>query len=300
MGEKEARAVEKSLSKASLARRLFIAGWFVMMAIAGLLFAQPRWRNLFKEITVHNDLPYLEQAGPSQMLDLYLPVGVKTPLPVVIFIHGGGWIGGDKKDTPSALLAKNGFASASINYRLASEAKYPAQLEDCLSAVEWVKAHAGEYHLDVNRIAVWGGSAGGHLTALVALSQPSAGIKVACDWCGPANLETIAEQAHGETKLPWSGPDSPLERLLGGPVADKRALAHAASPVNLVSSSVPPFLIMHGDKDDMVPIAQSAELVAALQKAGARVDYVVVPGAGHNLFNPVIFGQVLDFFDKNL
>jgi acetyl esterase/lipase len=222
---------------------------------------------------------------------------------VVIFIHGGAWLSGDKKETPSALLAKNGFASASINYRLTSEAIYPAQLDDCLSAVEWIKAHASDYHLDTSRIAVWGGSAGGHLAAMTALHRPNLGIKVACDWCGPTDLETIAEQAHGQTRLPWSGANSPLERLLGGPVANNRALARAASPVNFVSSCFSPapvFLIVHGAKDDMVPLQQSAEFADALQKSGAKVDYVVVPGGSHNLYTADVFDQLLNFLDKHL
>jgi len=300
MGSKEVGALAKSSSGASVGKRLFILMSLISLAVVGVCFAQPHWRNILKDKTMHADIPYVDHALHSQMLDLYLPVGGKEPLPVVIFIHGGGWIGGDKRDTPSALLAKNGYASASINYRLSSEAIYPAQLDDCLSAVAWLKAHASEYKLDVSRMAVWGGSAGGHLAALVALRNPDAGIKLVCDWCGPTDLESIGQQADGHTALPWSGADSPLERLLGGPVADHRALAHAASPVNFVTAGAPQFLIMHGDKDDMVPIQQSAQLADALKKAGTKVDYVIVPGGGHDLFNLDDFNRVLDFFDKHL
>jgi acetyl esterase/lipase len=224
------------------------------------------------------------------LLDLYLPARPE-PAPLVVFMHGGGWLRGDRsmvsprfaswQPGPLARLAADGFAVASVDYRLSGEARFPAQLEDVAAAVDWLAGHAAEYRFDAGRIVLWGESAGAHLAALLGLRPAGARVRGVVDWYGPADLTALDEQVGAAGALTDDPLDSREARLLGAPVAQVPELARAASPVSHVRADAPPFLIAHGTADRMVPFAQSEALAAALAAAGADVRFEAVDGADH-------------------
>jgi acetyl esterase/lipase len=219
-------------------------------------------------------------------------------LPVVVWIHGGAWWAGSKEFSPTTPLLSRGYATARLNYRLSQEAPWPAQIDDCKAAIRWLRNNSGTYHFDPDRIGVWGASAGGHLVAMLGVTgDKDSRVQAVCDWFGPADLTTMFE-----LKLPNQNREntSPVVQLLGGPKAATKEQAAAASPLMYVNKNAAPFLIMHGDKDPLVPLSQSEQLDAALRKVGANSELVVIPGAGHGLAGPDIFKQVQEFFDKHL
>jgi acetyl esterase/lipase len=235
------------------------------------------------------NIPYVSNGGPRQTLDLYLPAD-GTNLPLIVWVHGGGWLEGDKENPPGLGMLKHGFALASLNYRLSQDAIFPAQLIDCKAAIRWLRAHAAENGIDPNRIGVWGASAGGHLVALLGTTgdlkefdqganlDVSSRVQCVCDWFGPTDLAQIAKES---SDLKPDAPDSPVYRLLGGPLSENLDKAERANPIHYITKDDPPFLIMHGDKDRVVPLEQSQFLADELKKAGVPVSFHIVPGGGH-------------------
>lgn len=259
-------------------------------------------------VELRRDVEYgTGNSRPLRMHILLPKAESKTPRPVVVWIHGGGWQGGHRDSGLPRLLplVKQGFVGASIEYRLSAEAKFPAQLEDCRTAIRYLRTNAKALNIDPNRIGVWGESAGGHLVALlgtvgaqekVAAKGPFKGVsskvQAVCDFCGPIDLAKLAAQN--------KNPDNSIARLLGGPVADKKALAKQANPITHITKDAPPFLIVHGDKDTTVPLEQSELLEAALKKAGVPVTLYVAKGLGHGLGGPEVRQAVVEFFDRTL
>jgi acetyl esterase/lipase len=225
------------------------------------------------------------------LLDLYLPAAGPDPAPLVVFMHGGGWLRGDRsmvspsfaswQPGPLTRLAADGFAVASVDYRLSGEARFPAQLEDVSAAVDWLAGQAGQYGFDADRIVLWGESAGAHLAALLGLRSAGSRVRGVVDWYGPADLIALDEQVGAAGALTDDPLDSREARLLGAPVGQVPELARAASPLSQVRAGAPPFLIAHGTADRMVPFAQSEALTAALAEAGADVRLEAVDGADH-------------------
>jgi len=261
---------------------------------------------------VLRDLEYARVGAKSLRLDLYLPRRESgARLPVVVWIHGGGWRSGNKSRTRAPEVLGDGYAVASINYRLSHEATFPAQIHDCKAAIRWLRAHADRYGLDPERIGAWGSSAGGHLAALLGTSgdvaelegdvggnlDQSSRVQAVCDFFGPADLLAVLEPgawaSHGR-------PTSSVALLLGGPVAERVDLARLASPVTHVSADDPPFLIVHGDQDAVVPLDQSERLYRALTAAGVECTLHVVKGAGHGFRDPTVDARVRGFFDRHL
>jgi len=224
------------------------------------------------------------------LLDLYLPAAGPPP-PLVLFLHGGGWLRGDRaligpgfagwQPGPLALLAAEGFAVASADYRLSGEARFPAQLEDVTAAVEWLTSQAGEFGFDASRIVLWGESAGAHLAALLGLRSSGPAVRGVVDWYGPADLAALDQQVGPAGALTDDPFDTRQARLLGAPVAQLPELARAASPISHVRAGAPPFLIAHGTADRAVPFGQSEALAAALAAVGADVRFEAVDGADH-------------------
>ena len=276
------------------------AATFIGLALAGVVHGQQsaappatpvarRPIRIAAEGKALRDLPYVTNGHERQRLDLYLPKEGGQPWPLIVWIHGGGWERGDKSNPPARAMVIRGFAVASIEYRLSQHAVYPAQIEDCKAAIRWLRANAKEHGIDPERIGVWGASAGGHLAALLGttgdirdfdvgenLDQPSA-VQCVLDWFGPADFLNYGDP-------PWKGLDYPrsvVSKLLGGTISGNRELARKASPVYFAKASAPPFLIMQGDQDDLVPLQQSELLHDALKRAGARSELIVLPGAGH-------------------
>jgi acetyl esterase/lipase len=248
---------------------------------------------------------------PGETLDLYLPahakLGFKTPL--LVWIHGGGWRHGSKSDEPGAkYFVDCGYAMASLNYRLSDKAIFPAQLEDCKAAIRWLRKHANEYGLDPDRIGVFGASAGGHLVALLGTtgdakqfdkvggnSDVSSQVEAVCDICGPSDLTTIAQQAGAQYKL-----KELVKQFLGSDPETDKNVALSASPVAYAHRGDPPFLIMHGDADDIVPYQQGTELYHTLKNANVDAQLETKKVAGHNFMDVSTALQTKTFFDKKL
>jgi arylsulfatase A-like enzyme/acetyl esterase/lipase len=247
------------------------------------------------------DVEYVQPLVPkrlSLLLDLYLPQGrPEAGVPCVLWIHGGAWRHGSKEQCPLVWLAGEGVAVASINYRLSHLAAWPAQAEDCRTALAWLVANAAEHGIDPARIVVAGASAGGHLAAMlgtVDAAGPRPGGVI--DIFGPAHLPTMASDTSGGRYAARVITD-----LLGGPLAERTQQAIDASPITHVSADDPPFLILHGDRDTLVPLEQSNRLQTALEQAGVAVQLLVVPGAGHGgaaFQGPPVRRAILEFVEK--
>jgi acetyl esterase/lipase len=260
---------------------------------------------------LRRDIEHTRIGKRSVRLDLYRPrEEVPAPYPTVVWVHGGGWIGGSKEPCPLVSMTTSGYAVASVEYRLSTEAAFPAQIEDCKAAVRWVRANAKEHGLDPDRIGAAGASAGGHLVALLGTAgdvkalegrgrnrDASSRVRAVCDFFGPTDL--LQFDGHGST-IVASAPGSVVERLLGGPLEERRALAVKANPITHVTKDDPPFLILHGDRDAVVPLHQSELLHAALRKAEVPSELRVQPGAGHGWNDPETNRAVLRFFDRHL
>jgi acetyl esterase/lipase len=246
-------------------------------------------------VEVRRGLVFAEPAGQPLQLDLYRPAG-DGEVPVCVYLHGGGWALGSRADRAEARLvpvARSGLAVASIDYRLTDTATFPAQLEDARAAVRWLRAHGAEHGLATGRIGAWGASAGGHLAALLALrpddADPRPGdgsVQGVVAWFPPTDLLALADDPPEGPRPPFlSGPppSPPFEaRLLGlTTVADDPARARAASPLSHVRPDAPPFLVMHGDRDGLIPSVQSRRFTEALTAAGATADLMLLAGANH-------------------
>ena len=263
-------------------------------------------------VRVLNDVAYLENGHERQVLDLYLPKSTGQVRPVVIWVHGGGWQTGDKSGGPWRPLLEQGFAVASINYRLSQHSIFPAQINDCKAAVRWLRDHAAEYELDPQCFGVWGSSAGGHLVALLgtsgdvadlegAESKTSSRVQAVCDWFGPTDFLKMNEHGGPNGRIDHDAPNSPEARLIGGAVQSHQEAARRASPLTYVTADDPPFLIVHGDQDPVVGMQQSLLLHKALTAAKVPSTLTIVPGAGHGQFrDPKIAESCIEFFERVL
>ncbi|QKW33378.1 alpha/beta hydrolase [Actinomadura sp. NAK00032] len=246
---------------------------------------------------VRAGIEYADRVGYRPLLlDLYLPAA--GPAPVILFLHGGGWRRGSRRDfghafagwrpSPFERLARAGFAVAAADYRLSGEARHPAQLEDVRSAVGWLRCNGGEYGFDGSTVVAWGESAGAHLAALAALTGP--GIAAVVGWSGVYDLAAMPD---------GGAPGSRESLLLGAPVRDAPSLAAEASPLAHVHGGAPPFQLWHGTADRTVPCAQSERMAESLRAAGARAEYRPVDGADHVWRNvrdvTAVFEESLDF-----
>jgi acetyl esterase/lipase len=287
--------------KAIASRRLLLAA--MLLPVLGAL-AQPVSSNApaafetlpasspYGEATVKKDIPYVSHPTTNQNFDLYLPRnhGVQ-PCPLIIWIHGGAWLTGSKNWDNVKYLVGHGYAIASIDYRFSPEAPFPAQIQDCNAAMNFILAHAADYGVDARRFVVGGGSAGGHLALLLGLARqerefganPAIKPLAILDFFGPTDLngmEDDLEAIHSRKGIEtWqdAGP-----KLLGTPLDRAAARAKAASPITYVSAAAPPVLIIQGDADDLVPVAQSQRLHTALNRVGVDNQLIVVHDAGHD------------------
>ncbi|MBI4657701.1 MAG: alpha/beta hydrolase [Verrucomicrobia bacterium] len=257
---------------------------------------------------VYRDLEYVPGGHERQKLDLYLPKE-GNHLPLIVWVHGGAWLGGNKDRCPAVPFLREGYAAASINYRLSQHAVFPAQIEDCKAAIRWLRANAAKYGIDPGHIGVWGSSAGGHLAALLGTTgdvkefetgenlQVTSRVQAVCDWFGPTDFTQMSKFA---SRIDHDAADSPESKLIGGPVQQHKEKAARANPITFVSKDDPPFLIMHGDQDPLVPMNQSELLQEALKVAGVNTTLHVVRGGGHGFGGPDINRMVREFFAKHL
>ena len=242
-------------------------------------------------VSAWRDVTYQQLPGyRPQVIDLYVPA-TPGPHPLVMYIHGGGWMGGHTRhsgalaDFPKVLaaLAAEGFVVASLEYRLSGEAHFPAQLQDANAALRFLAANARAYRIDPARIGLWGGSAGGHLAALTGLACRNIDLDPASarDGCATAVATWYGVFDFGAMAAGRGG-DNPETRLLGCEGACPPERIAAVSPVTHIGAKNPAFLLVHGESDKVVPVAQSRLGEAALRKAGASVETIYIPGVDHS------------------
>jgi acetyl esterase/lipase len=266
---------------------------------------------------------YQDSGGQTQelKLELLVPSGA-GPFPTVIWIHGGGWLSGSRLPVPSnvSALCNQGYAVASVDYRLTDVAVWPAQIQDCRGAVRWLRAHAATYNLDPDRFAAWGSSAGAQLASMLGTSGGESTVRignVALDLEGSMGGNT-GESSRVQAVVDWFGQSdilqmyfypstqdhnahlSPEGKLIGDWIQLNPELSATANPITYASPDDPPFLVMHGTVDDTVPFNQSELLVDALRNQGVRVAWKPVAGANHGFTNSSENQAVYDFLAANL
>jgi acetyl esterase/lipase len=272
------------------------------------------------------DIPYAS-LSQAQKLDIYLPDEEASLSPVILSIHGGAFMGCDKSDAqvmPMLEGLKRGYAVVALNYRLSWEALFPALVQDVKAAVRWVRANAWDYHFDTQRIAAWGGSAGGYLSSMLGTTagipeledlslgnpgQPS-NVQAVVDWFGPTNFLKMDKQLSLSGLLPPPGlrhseENSPESLLLGDIISKIPKIVAAANPESYIRSTAPPFLIQHGTKDPVVPVQQSIEFAEKLRKVLGEDKVVLdlLEGAEHadeKFETSANVTRVLDFLDSRL
>jgi len=262
-------------------------------------------------VTIEREIVFATVEGLPLKLDAYRPE-LPGPLPAIIFVHGGGWVGGDKRgmEPYARYFAERGYVGFAVNYRLAPGFKFPAQIEDVKCAVRWVRQHAAEYNVDPDRIGALGTSAGGHLVGLLGVTDGSEGLEGACG--DPAISSRVQAVA------PYFGPMDLVElfsgtehgaqmamKLFGTTCEASPETCRRASPIAHVSPDDPPFMLVHGTLDPVVPFEQSVSMEHALQTAGVEVELVPIEGAGHGWpidspFGEQALTQVAAFFERHL
>jgi acetyl esterase/lipase len=282
-----------------------------------------RWRNRPRQpgkarwtrrtpagVTVHRDVEFAKIGERRLLLDLYVPEKADGPLPLIVWVHGGGWQSGNKRNCKATGLSGKGYVVASVGYRLSGEAPFPAQIHDCKAAVRWLRANAKTYKIDPKHVGAWGSSAGGHLVALLGTSgdvkaleatelgnaDQSSRVQAVCNFYGPGNIVTVLKQRRVRNQKPSGA----FYKLFGGPIDEKQDLIRLASPVTHISKDDPPFLLVHGEKDRVVPYAQSVEFDKALKAGGVESTFHTVKGAGHGFRDERVDKMVEEFFDKHL
>ncbi len=266
-------------------------------------------------VIAHRDLEYAKVGDKQLLLDLYVPENTQQPLPLIVWVHGGAWRAGNKKHCRAMSFTERGYVAASISYRLSQEARFPAQIEDCKAAIRWLRANADKYSIDPSRIGVWGSSAGGHLVALLGTAgdvkqleqqhqhqDQSSRVQAVCDFFGPTDFLRMDKDSLPQSPFEHDDVKSPESQLIGGPIQEHPAKVAKANPITYVTKDDPPFLIVHGDQDRLVPWQQSKYLFEAMQAKGLDdVQLHIVKGAGHGFGGrEEVNKKVEKFFDRVL
>jgi acetyl esterase/lipase len=285
--------------------------WLISGSLMALLFAAgcliPRVPDTVK---AEKNIEYARVSSGPLLLDIYTPKVFANKLPVIVWLFGGGWEMGSKDFCPIANMAAQNVAIVSINYRLSGVAPFPAQIFDCKGAVRWLRANADKYHLDADRIGIFGASSGGHLAALLGTTAGNAQlegdvggnlnyssrVQCVCAFYPPTDLDLLVPDAAGRASA-----KSRVGKLLGGPLNQNLALAVLASPLRFVSRDSAPFFLLHGETDSVVPVEQSKIFYDALKKAGVEAQLFIVPDKGHGIIAPPDAAQqIYKFFDEHL
>jgi acetyl esterase/lipase len=282
----------------------------------------------FPALIVENDIVYGTGGGRDLMLDILRPdLPLEPARPLVIWVHGGGWVGGNRSPSPNGPLARQGFVTASVSYRFSDEAIFPAQIHDVKAAIRFLRANAARWGIDAARIGIWGHSAGGHLAALAATTNSidavegeggNPGVDSSIQAAVPLSPPTdFLVDWFAESDFPrHEDALDVVNQLFGGFDLDdpaSRDLARQASPVHHTSSDDPPVLVVHGTLDDVVPVQQGRALVRAMQEHGADVSLMELPHDDHALVS--VYGsmweepeseptlamrEIVEFFDRVL
>lgn len=278
-----------------------------------LAVALPAFAGTF---TTFEALEYAAPGGESLLLDLRVPDGV-GPHPVIVYLHSGAWITGNRFGGPAVRQASRGYAVASIEYRLAPQHIWPAQVEDAKAAVRWLRANAARFRLDPERVGVFGTSAGGHIGSVLGTSggvssleglalgnaQFSSRVRAVVDLYGPTDLLRLQEDKLPCIPLDGNAPFMPPSLLMGCPIQQCQEWTRTASPMSYVTPDDPPFLIMHGMLDCLVPYTQSVSFDAKLREVGVPSTLVLIPNGDHGgrVFDEDHYEQMIDaFLDERL
>lgn len=300
-------------------QRLCVLGILCMLSVVHLRAAEEaapvQELTVLDGVSVVRNIPYAKAGGKQLLMDLYLPKTKEAPVPVLLWVFGGGWISGNRVDGCPALgFVPYGYAVASIDYRLLPDHIYPAQIEDCKAAVRWLRANAKTYRLDADHIGAVGPSAGGHLVALLGTTsdvkalegtggnpQYSSRVQAVVDYFGPTDF--MQTDPSGKTSVSDAGRKL-TEQLVGGPFAEHMDVVRLTNPINFITQDDAPFFIIHGDQDTVVPLAQSELLHAKLQEAGVESTLFIAKGEKHGIQSPEISAQIskaiIDFLQKHL
>ncbi|MEQ9438918.1 MAG: alpha/beta hydrolase [Cyclobacteriaceae bacterium] len=267
------------------------------------------------------DVSYASDTLVGHRMDIYLPSSGEGPFPIVMIIYGSAWFGNDRKDNSYKILGEPllnaGFAVAAINHRSSREAIFPAQIHDVKAAVRFLRANADQYQLDTSFVAVAGSSSGGHLSAFLGTSggvkmyslgnatvslegnrgdfnEVSSAVDAVVDWFGPTDFQAMDSC---NSDMNHKAPDSPESTFIGGPIQENDLRCALANPITYIDAHDPPFLILHGDADPLVPHCQSELLYKALQQRGVESELIIVPGAKHGpgLFESEYFRKMTTF-----
>jgi acetyl esterase/lipase len=282
-----------------------------VLILTGCLGA-PRSVTEPEGVRILRDWTYATVAGEALQLDLYLPESFDQPLPLIVWIHGGGWVTGERSPCPVAPLATRGYAVASISYRLSrGDVTFPQPLHDCKAAIRWLRTNAWRFGCDPERIGVLGASAGGHLAALLGTTQDdpafegtegiagvSSRVQAICTLFAATDFVHLEEVEDDHWRI-----NLVAKALLHGPPSKHPELAAAASPISHVSRDDAPFLLIHGLADGMIPPAQSERMHAALKEAGADSSLLLIedmPHGNRTLARPDLQQAVDVFFSRHL
>ena len=269
-------------------------------------------------VQVERNLVFASAGGRNLKLSLYRPESSSGNVPIVVLIYGGAWMMRNPGyEIPKAKwLATRGYAAAVIDYRLSSEALFPAQIQDCKAAVRWLRANAAKYGLDAAHIGAWGESSGGHLATLLGTSggvealegddgntNESSRVQAVVDFFGPTDFLQMTAHSLPNSPIKHDSPTSPESRLIGGAIQENPNKVGQANPIKYITRDAPPFFIAHGEQDFLVPYQQSELLYAALKQAKVKVTFYKIAGAVHGdpaFDSEMMRAAVLAFLDKYL
>ncbi len=270
---------------------------FFLFVMPAVLFAQLSETAAWSATTpdrywVTPNITYATATGFECKLDVYRPANAVSPVPTVVYIHGGGWVIGSKEAAVLQILPylEMGFAVVNVEYRLARVALAPAAVEDCRRALRWVFANAKTYAFDTNKVVVTGGSAGGHLALMTGLLDVSSGFDQTTGWDPVPVVPRVA------AIINWYGITDVADLLEGpnyqqyaaawlGRLPNRQELAKAVSPMTYVRKSTAPILTIHGDADQLVPYSHAVRLHDALKRTGVKNEFITIPGGRHGGFS---------------
>jgi len=284
------------------------------------------WEHVPDTVSVLADVEIGKGGDQTLHADLAWPKNPpKTPMPAILWIHGGGWRGGSEKPNKALYFAERGYFTVSIEYRIGWVVKWPNEIQDCKLGVRWLRANAAKYNVDPNHIGCWGESAGGHLVScLGTMNDPklegqggyegvSSKVQAVVDWCGPVDFTKGGFNDDSEIITPAEKKNATgtIAGLLRVSYEQDPQAWKDASPITHIGPNTCPFMIVHGDIDPSVAVSQSQRFAAALQKAGVPVDLIIVKNGLHSLCAPKdmppatpgvpdVLSRMVAFFDKNL
>ena len=292
-------------------RLLWLGGSGAVVGLCLVVWTLGSAQDPRPRIRQESDVVFATVDGATLKLDLAMPVQGKTPFPAVVCLHGGGWVGGDRKQMAQTIevLARRGYVAIAPDYRLAPKHRFPACIEDCKTAVRWLRANGDKYNADTARIGAVGLSAGAHLACLLGVTEPGDGL----DGAGGYSAHTSRVQAvvgfSAPTDLTDKAIHSPevlnnnLIPLLGGTPKERREAYRKASPMHYAPKTPPPFLLIHGGVDRTVPAQQAHALVDKLKQGGGKARVVILEGENHTWSGESLIKSIdmmLTFLDETL